>query len=269
MPLKERIILAAVPGAGKTYATLTIARALPQHKFYIIDPDDGVRRVWYNEFPDVKNIEYYLTPRWFAKHSKDVPTLTRLDENCYFGGIADAFHDISKKIKVDDWLSIEMLGNIWALSQDGFVNEIFDKGIGEYFLEARKGLKEGSKRLDALKGWTDWQVINKMHNDDFLIPACFELPCHIIMTTSIGTAPDTGEDPELKAFYGDSKLRLEGQKHNPFRAQTILILTAEGKGKDRKHFMATFIKDRGRIWIEKTELYDFYLQYLCVTAGWK
>ena len=62
MTLQERILVAGVPGVGKTYSWLTIARALPKSKFYVIDPDDGVRRVWYNEFPDVKNVEY-TSPR--------------------------------------------------------------------------------------------------------------------------------------------------------------------------------------------------------------
>lgn len=263
MPLKERIIIAGVPGVGKTYTWLTIAKNLPQHKFYVIDPDDGVRRVWYNEFPTVTNIEYYSTPKWFGK----VEPLGEKGSNCYVGGVSDAFKIIKPKLKPDDWLVIEHLGNLWASVQSGFIDEVFAKDVGQYFLEVRKKVSEGARRLDALKGWTDWQVINKLYNDDFIVPACFETPCHIYMTTAIAVAGGD-EDAEVKSFYGDTKIRLEGQKHNPFRAQTILLLAAEGKGDNRKYFLSTFLKDRGRKWLERELLLDFYLQYLCAIAGW-
>jgi len=268
MPLKERILVGGVPGVGKTYSWLTIARMLPEHRFYVIDPDDGVRRVWYSEFPDAQNIEYYFTPTWFTKTSTDTPSVNNLEENCYLGGVADAFKTIKPKLKPDDWLVIEMLGNLWSIVQGAFVAEVFQKDVGQYFLEVRKRTKEGATRLDGLRGWTDWTVINRMHNDDFIVPACFETPCHVFMTTSITAGAPTGEDAELKAFYGDSMIRFDGQKHNPFRAQTMLILTAEGKGDKREYFMSTYLKDRGRPHLTKVKLLDFALQYLCEVAEW-
>jgi len=280
MDLQERILLGGVPGVGKTYATLTIARMLftsgnihvPPKKMYIIDPDDGVRRVWFNEFPEVENIEYYFTPRWYTSGSEKVPEIQVIDKarHCYTGGIADVWKTIHPKLKSGDWLSVEHLGNIWGLAQGGFADEVFSKDIGQYFLEARKQMAPGGKKLEALKGWTDWTVINKLHNDDFMIPVCYDNPAHVIMTTSISIVDaNAKEEAEIKAAYGETNIRLEGQKHNPFRAQTILMLLAHGSGDKRKYTMSTLLKDRGRPWMDKVELFDFAYQYLVEIAGLK
>lgn len=279
MSLQERILVVGAPGVGKTYGWACIARALSQHKFYVIDPDDGVRRVLYEIddsgeriFPDLSNIEYYFTPKWYTNGAVNVPKIGKLDDlelKAFQCGVADAWKTIKPKLKPDDWVVIEHLGNIWARVQDAFADEVFEKDIGQYFLEKRKMLREGAKRLDALEGWTDWSVINKLHNDDFVIPVCFESPAHVYMTTAFSTVePRTREDSEIKAFYGDTQIRLEGQKHNPFRAQTILMLKATSSRDSRKYVMNTFLKDRGRKWIVEGEITDFFYDYLCLVAGW-
>jgi len=277
--LRERILVAGAPGTGKTYSWACIARSCPKNKFYVIDPDDGVRRVLYevNEdgertFPDLSNIEYYFTPRWYTDGSANlgkVQTLQDKEIKAYQSGIADAWKVIKPKLKEGDWIVVEHLGNVWARVQDGFADEVFDKDIGQYFLEKRKTLKGGAKRLDALEGWTDWSVINKLHNEDFLVPVCFENPAHVYMSTSFTTTqPGIKEDQEVKAFYGGTDIRLEGQKHTPFRAQTILIFKATG-GRDSRRFLCnTFLKDRGRAWMVEQEITDFYFDYLVMMAGW-
>ena len=274
--LQERILVGGTEGTGKTYAWLTIARALPKVKFYIIDPDDGVRRVWYNEFPDVTNIEYYFTPKWFntdyETYSKQGPKSTRTDNDrlAFRSGVADAWKTIQGKVKLGDWVIVEHLHLLWASVQDTFADEVFNKSIGEYFLEKRKMMKTGSKRLDAMEGWNDWGVINKMHNDDFMIKVCYDNPGHVFMTTSTNMVqPGSKEDADIKAFYGETSIRFEGQKHNVFRAQTKLITKQSGRGENREYIMSTFGKDRGRTWLEEESWSDFYYQYLVAIAGWE
>lgn len=131
-------------------------------------------------------------------------------------------------------------------------------------------MKEGSKKLEALEGWTDWNVINKLHNDDFMIKLCFDNPAHVFMTTSTSmTQPGVREDADIKAFYGESSIRFEGQKHNVFRAQTKLITKQSGRGQDREYIMSTFTKDRGRQWLVEESWSDFYYQYLVAIGGWE
>jgi len=273
MPLQERILVGGAPGSGKTYAWLTIARALPEHKFYVIDPDDGVRRVWYGEFPEVKNIEYYFTPKWFTKdystYSTKGPQVIKLEERANQAGVADAWSSIKPKIKPDDWVIVEHLHLLWSYVQDGFADEVFNKDIGKYFLEARKNMKAGANRLEALKGWTDWQVINKLHNDDFVVDVCYGVPSHVFMTTSVSSSGGgKDEDTEVKAFYGSTGVRFEGQKHNPYRAQSILIFKNEGSGDKRQYLVNTFQKDRSRGFLENEAWCDFYYDYLVGVAGW-
>jgi len=276
--LQERILAGGTEGSGKTYAWLTIARNQPEHKFYVIDPDDGVRRVWYPEFKDVTNIEYYFTPKWFAKdyetYSKG-PQSEKLNDGSgrsgiFKSGVADAWKIIKPKVKPGDWIVTEHLHLLWNSTQDMFADEVFSKDIGQYFLEKRKAMKEGAKRLEALEGWTDWSVINKMHNDDFMIPVCYENPAHLFMTTSVSLLqPGIKEDVDLKAFYGDTSIRFEGQKHNVFRAQTKLIFKVGGSKDARSYKFSTFLKDRGRSWVLDEEWSDFYFSYLVLVAGWE
>jgi len=235
--------------------------------------------VWYKEFPECKNIEYYFTPTWFSKDYETFknkgPTLTPLKDGSdrpgiYKAGVADAWKTIKPKVKADDWVILEHMHLLWSSIQDAFADEVFDKDIGNYFLEKRKLMKEGSKRLEALEGWTDWNVINKLHNDDFTVKVCYDNPGHVFMTTSTSmTQPNAKEDANLKAFYGDSTIRFEGQKHNVFRVQTKLIMKQMGRGKDREYAMSTFTKDRGREWLEECTWEDFYFQYLVQIAGWE
>jgi len=96
---RERIMLGGVPGTGKTYAWATMARMLSENKFYVIDPDDGVRRVLYevNEktkertFPDLSNIEYYFTQKWYHQDFQHIGKADRLADELlvsYISGVA-------------------------------------------------------------------------------------------------------------------------------------------------------------------------------------
>lgn len=268
---RERILIGGAPGTGKTFDWLTIARALPKSTFHVIDPDDGTARVWKGknksgepEFPTVNNLNYYFTPTWKG----DLKPCSHMGEVIgQVGGIKNAFKEIQKKCKPDDWVVVEMLSNIWSMLQGEFVDQVFDQDIGDYFLEVRKHTAKNANKLEALSGWMDWNVINKMHNGDLIVPICYNLPCHVIATTSVSVQQkaDPKEDAEIRAFYGDTLIRFEGQKQNPFRMQSMFL---KKRIKD-KFIINTFVKDRGREWLDNVELFDFALQYLGPIAGWE
>ena len=259
MPSYERIIVAGAPGSSKTHSWLTIAEALPNSMFYVFDPEDGVERIRAASFPQVKNICYYFTPFWFRK-------LEQIGERRWFGGVSEATSKIKQDVKPNDWVIVESLPSMWDTAQSGFVGAIWDKGIGEYFLERRKTMENAgakSKRLEAFDGWRDWGVIKKMHNDDFIIPICFQLPVHSYMTSSLSVTTmgeKEKEDPDIRGFYGDSLVRVDGEKRNVFRVQTILIFYGNKK---TGWSYSTFVKDRGnREWKDKAPLVNFAAQYL-------
>ena len=117
--LQERILVGGSAGVGKTYSWLTIARNCPKNKFYVIDPDDGVRRVAYEVdeednrvFPDLSNIVYYNTPTWYSSDAEAYAKLPSAkpiaDSNmpCYRSGVADAWKLIKPKLKADDWVIV-------------------------------------------------------------------------------------------------------------------------------------------------------------------
>lgn len=263
---RERILLGGLPGSGKTYAWLTIAQMLPQHTFHVVDPDLGASRVWLTEFPDVENVHYYFTPTWFNKLDEDKASGR---PNIFRGGVREAYQRIEKRVAPDDWVVVEMMGNVWNMASTSFVEEIFNKDVGEYFLERRKDMEATkSKKLEALGGWDAWSVIKKMHNDDFIVPVCYHLPVHVVLTTSISITTNqlaSREDAELRSFYGDNLIRLEGEKINPYRVQSILLLKHPSKSQWN---MSTFIKDRARKWLDNEPLYNFGMQYLYDVAGW-
>jgi len=267
MPTRERILLAGAPGSGKTYSWLTIAEALPKSTFWVIDPEDGVERNRLDFFPDVKNIKYYFTPYWTKE-------LSKIGLDRWEGGVMEAFKEIKEKVKENDWVIVEALGALWDMAQGGFVDQVFDKGIGEYFLEARLEFQKLAKsgkgtRLNALEGFKDWVVIKKMHNDDLIVPICYQLHVHSIFTSSLSITQRgeaSKEDADIQSFYGDSLIRVDGEKRNPFRVQTIIAC----RGTPKKGFMLnTMFKERGkRKWLEDAKNVNFFYQYLVSVAGW-
>ena len=152
MPSYERIIAAGAPGSSKTHSWLTIAEALPNSTFHVFDPEDGAERIRAASFPHVKNICYYSTPFWFKK-------LEHIGEKGWFGGVSESFSKVRQEVKPGDWVVVESLPSIWDIAQSGFVGAVWDKGIGEYFLERRKAMENAgakSKKLEAFDGWKDW-----------------------------------------------------------------------------------------------------------------
>jgi len=257
---KERILIGGGTGSGKTHAWLTIAQYLPNNTFHVIDPDLSVLRVWENEFPDVKNIRYHFTPEWFAP-------VEAVEPNVWKGGVKECWDATKALIKSNDWVVLEMMDSLWSLAISGFVAEIFGKDIGEYFMQARKAMT-GKKGLEALGGWTDWNVINKNHNDDFVNQVCYKYPVHVVMTTAISVTSNkaaAGESSEVKAVYGDELVRLGGQKNVPYRAQSIFLLNHP---KRNRWTISTYLKDRSREWFDNEELFDFGIQYIFGKAGW-
>lgn len=239
---KERILLGGESGAGKTYACLTIAAMYPERKFHVIDLDDGWMPVQIQEFSDLANVEYYRVLDWTAL----MATLKEL------------------KPGPDDWVVVDMLVRAWEMVQNHFVNEVFNKDIGSYFLEARKMLKQNASNLGALRGWTDWPVINKMHSD-FINTVVYSWPCNLLATTSMSPLTEV-DDAEVQHLMTNAglKLKFDGQKNNPFRFHTTLVLSQDRKG----HYITT-CRDRGRPRLERQLFKNFAREYGMKIAGWE
>mgnify|MGYP001584553889 CR=1 FL=1 len=270
----ERIIVTGGPGSGKSYTWLTIATLFPKRTFHVLDLDLGTIRVWSKNFPQVSNVHYYTCTDWFSK----VERLDNFSSNSSLrlsrGGVASCFDMIAKNAKQGDWVVIETLAALWNMAQASYIAQVFKQDIGEYFLAQRLELKSNAKSLKALKGWIDWPVVNKLHNDDLIVPIFYKLPVHVFATTTYGIlSKESEEEEDIKSFYGNEKIRLEGQKHNPYRAQSMFFqyhfdeLSKDGKSKTTTFYIDTFLKDRARPFWRKHELTDFGLEYLVGVAG--
>jgi hypothetical protein len=198
-----------------------------------------------SEFSHLKNVEVYPAQDW---------------NSC-----CKALDDIKLKVTSKDWLVVDMLCSAWDFVQSFFVEEIFGKNIASYFLQARKELKQGASNLSALKGWTDWSVINKLYQT-WINEVTYRLPCHIFFACKAATVTKDDE-VAIQDMYSIFGIRPEGEKRNTYRVHSVFLLTH-----DRNGFYISTVKDRGRIRLENTPLtpeQNFATKYLQLFAGWE
>jgi hypothetical protein len=232
-------------GAGKSYSHLQIAAAYPGRKFFILDTDDSIPRLLALEFPRLKNVIVFPCRDW---------------TDC-----VKALEAIRLKIAANDWLVIDMLCTVWDYVQSYFVEEIFNRDIGTYFLQMRKSMKTDASNLNALKGWTDWSVVNKLYQS-FINEICYQIPASIFFTCK-ATKLSTEDDATTQDMFSVYGVKPEGEKRNVFRVHTVLLLSHGRQG-----FTLSTIKDRGRVRLENvplTENMTFAIRYLQVVAGWE
>jgi hypothetical protein len=238
---RERILVYGPPGAGKTTAWLSIALHFPNSMFYVIDTDDSVSRMLESpKYKDLHNIEYQVVLTW---------------DEC-----KNATDEFMPKIKAGDWFVVDFSCSTWSMVTEYFIEEIFNKDIASYFLEARKSLKQGSKTLDALQGWVDWPVINKLYQH-WVNNLMFRSPSHVFMTAKAAPLAEK-ENVAIKDMFSHVGLKPEGEKRMPYRAQTVILMVSKGN-----RYEATTIKERERSHFDNTEIVDFCLQY-GLKAGW-
>ncbi len=282
MPIRERILTMGITGSGKSYQWLKMAESQLETGaiFRCLDTDNAVTYMLETHFPHLKpenhgNVyvypmfewpEYKQAMAWLMRKPIDAAVLKTMGDELAM--------DYKKPIKDNDWAIIDMADNAWSSVQRYFTTEVFGADMGDYFLETRKQLRaRGDKDSkgktatsivpEALKGWTDWVVINKLY-DDFILPIVYRLPCHIYMSTKVETVDRGEKDAEIRMLYGDIGVRPSGQKKLGHQVHTIFLMIP---GADK--WMITTVKDRaGRTYFSKTPLISLHMQYLVVKAGW-
>lgn len=245
---RERILCIGSAGAGKSSTWCKVAHWLnvreSPNSMWVIDTDMAADRmkVGYKEAFDNK-IKVYEPFEW-----QDYKT---------------CLNDIFVKAKPNDWLVLDMAHKPWQSVQEYFSDEVFGQSIDNYFLEARKKAQGGN----ALDGWTDWSVINKLYNAWMM--KFLRFPGHIIacapVTNVINEGKKTDDAPEIKSIFGAFGVKPEGQKALPFQFHTVLLLSDGGKN----GYRISTIKDREREKLKNQELVDFVPNYLVKVAGWK
>lgn len=240
---RERILLMGGAGTGKSYAAYSVAKRV-HGNVNVLDNDFSFERLLElgdGEYSDITVHE--MQPDDWATL---IDTLTKIVETA----------------ERDDLLIIDSMTPTWQAVQDWYADEIFDKGLDEFFLDARKQMS--GNKVDGFDGWKDWSVINKVYGRLYRLINRF--PGHVILTAE--AEPITAEtDPELKKIYG-RRVKHRGQKSLPHKVSTILQTSKTRAGE----YQLTTVKDRGReaeYSFDEDSYSDFFMSYFVGAAGWK
>lgn len=285
MPGFERILSMGITGSGKSYTWLTIARELKNSgvKFRCVDTDNDINFMLENQFEDLLpenkgNVyvvpafdwpEYKRAIKWIKQKDLSKDDLEWFRE--YDKHIIDAYNT---PIKPNDWVVTDKANNAWSRVQSYFVESVFGEDFGDYFLKIRKELREkddigksGKKMtsvsLEAIDGWKDWPVINKLY-EDFMLPLIYRVHCNIYAATDVDKLDNKEKDPQILNMFGKLKIKPAGQKAIGGQFHSIFLLIP-----DETKWLIKTVKDRsGRAYFDKTPLFSFYKQYLVAKAGW-
>lgn len=257
--IRERVLAFGPPGSSKSYQWLRLARWLKKKdaQFYVIDTEDAIPRMLQEEFPDLD-----------ADNGGNVHVYPVFDWPDYMG----AQQEIRKLAEEGDWIIIDMADEPWKAVQNYFINEVFQKDIADYFLEARKQLAargdktdkgKTAKNLQVMKGWLDWPVINKIY-DSFMLPLIYQTKAHLYMTAKANSV-SSDDDKGTREIYGSFGVRPAGQKNLAHQVHTEFLFQL---GSDFESWEITTVKDRGRKYFDHRSLLDLAKQYYMQVVKW-
>jgi hypothetical protein len=141
---------------------------------------------------------------------------------------------------------MDMMGRFWDFTQNFYSKSVFGKTPSEHLMILRGQAKAIS--FGGFDGLTDWTVIKRMHNEELVDDALLWSPFNVMATTSTSSylpvekVPKTGDAGMIAQEFG---VKLEGEKHNIFRFDTIAIMRREVTG-GRVQFNFRIAKDKGR-----------------------
>ena len=242
LPVRERILSIGAYGSGKSYAWLSIAQMVQATgspgRFFVIDSDAAIQRMLATEFPDLDNVTIF-------------PVFE-------FDQYQQAAATAQQAAGPDDWIVVDLLDMAWDAAQSYFISSIFEENMSDYFLQQRKG-----NSRNALDGWKDWSVINKMHAQ-FMNTIVHKSKANVYAAAKVNPIYDT-EDDSIRAMFGAFGVKPGGQKHNGHAFHTVLLLSVIRPGE----WKISTIKDRGREALINADLTNFASDYLLNQAGWE
>lgn len=256
----ERILVLGITGSGKSYQWQSMARFLfsTGAKFYVVDTDNDINYMLVNQFPDL-----------LPANGGNVFVFPAHDWEEYEGVVNYISNNL--KPKPIDWIIVDKINHAWDTVQRHFINSVYDKDMGEYFLDIRRKLeaqhavdgKNKSLVKEALSGWMDWPVINALYNE-WIAPIVYQVHCHVYATTDADKLSKEDDNVEILNLTGALGLKIDGQKKLGGQFHSIFLYKTNGK-----KWQIRTIKDRaGRTYLEDEPFFNFYMQYLVMTAKW-
>lgn len=250
-PSPERILVFGQAGSGKTTSWLDIAkwsvRTKAPSRFFILDTDFSVARMM-SSYPEIAPYCAVYTGYDWEDYMNFLKVVTR-------------------ECTPNDWVIVDFIGSAWQAVQQYFVEQVFKKEIGDYFLQARKELAKGASSLAALDGWTDWSVVNGLYRQ-WVNPLLFKGQYHIYATSKVdqlSSDKKPSEDAQTRSLLVPFGVKPNGQKDLPYQFHTLLLTGRDARTDTRT---LTTIKDRERSSLSGKTVSSFTMDYLKDVGGW-
>lgn len=176
-------------------------------------------------------------------------------------GLMATVAKVNKLVGPDDWMVIDSMTATWDAVSENFVEKVFGKSTDEYFLAARQATSEDAKKLQALEGWKDYTVINKMYNK--LYKEIYKCRGHVLLTAE-ATALGDDDKGEAKDMFGRLGRKPKGQKRLSYVTHTVIYMVKRNSGE----WKMTTVKDRQRDEMIDLVWGDFAQDYLADIGGW-
>lgn len=252
-------------GGGKTTNLINIAKfahvTKSPAKFYIMDSDFAMGRMM-TGYPEIP-FGVFGDPNFPITPESRLIIYSVFDWKDYERAMAD----IRTKATAADWVVCDFISKAWIAVQDSYVFEVFNQDIADYFLRARKSLKDNAKSFNPLEGWVDWQVINPMYFkwvNQLLFKGKWHVYC-TAMSDNLSSDKKPTEDAQTRSLLLRYGVKPVGQKQLPFQFHTLLL----NNHNLQDGYTVTAIKDRERPGIgEARPIKNFTTDYLVNVAGW-
>ncbi len=259
---REIIMECGGQGSGKSFSVVKLIEQGRDEGFnvIVIDRDRGLKKAMKEVFPKEyaakelpeNLLEYFVCTTW-----KKVEA-----------GMDAAFEMLTP----GDWLVFEHAGRLWDLAQTTYSEIVYGEDMTDHLLALRAEAQEAiakqgvglrskdreergraqkevasSMQYNGLEGRTDWSLIKRMHNNNVFDKAILEGDFNILTTTALTPLMDTDVSANRWPEFHKLGQRPEGEKHNVYRHDTILIVENKGKTREwRTDLGAGQGKDRGR-----------------------
>lgn len=145
------------------------------------------------------------------------------------------------KTKNHGWLMVELLEEIWRMSQDYYSRQAFGETLADYLALQRDAVKEKMKKLGqedkdnafkALGGWQDWSIIKFFHNFNW-IDKIKKMPFNVGATSEV--KKETNKD----SIFFEIGVCPAGEKDNEHRFDTIIYKSHRGNNFYQQCFKLT------------------------------
>lgn len=251
----ERIMGFGEGGSGKSSSVLSMARYMPETKFWINDTDvsfayDRLLATEYQDVDETGNVTILQATDWH----EFVENMDQIDK------------DGDNKADV---LVVDNATFTWSWVQDAHVQAQYGADIDEFMAQLKRENPNSMKEYSAaLADGMQWPLVNKKYVKGFY-RHFHKWRGHAIMIAESKPVSKQEKDEDIITQFKVHGAQPAGQKELPFVMATNVLFLDRGIRNGKATWAMTTTKDRGRPKQEKMELDEFAIDYLVDIAGWE